>query len=317
MDYFRRPERAKDAPAAAKTGGATGGNAPKTLTERDPPMSLNTLLKRPDAEKPDLAALKARQQGAWSSGDYSVVGTTLQIVGEDLCEALDIRPGQKVLDVAAGNGNVSLAAARRWCDVVSTDYVPALLERGRERAAAERLPMNFQEADAEALPFGDASFDSVVSTFGVMFAPDHDKSAAEMIRVCRSGGKIGLANWTPEGFIGQLFKTIGKHLPPPAGAKSPALWGTRAQIEAMFASQASAIDIEARHFIFRYRSAAHWLDVFKSWYGPVLKAFAALEPAAQAALADDLTALAEKFNRSGDATMIVPSEYLEIVVTRR
>ncbi|MEX1154357.1 class I SAM-dependent methyltransferase [Parvibaculum sp.] len=267
--------------------------------------------------QPDLAALKARQQGAWSAGDYSVVGTTLQIVGEDLCEALDIRPGQKVLDVAAGNGNVSLAAARRWCNVVSTDYVPALLERGRERAAAERLSMAFQEADAEALPFGDGSFDVVVSTFGVMFAPDHDKAAAEMIRVCRSGGKIALANWTPEGFIGQLFKTIGKHLPPPAGAKSPALWGTRARIAEMFGAQASAIDVEARNFIFRYRSSAHWLDVFKTWYGPVLKAFTALDPAAQAKLADDLTALAEKFNRSGDTTMIVPSEYLEIVVTRR
>ncbi|MEX0838063.1 MAG: methyltransferase domain-containing protein, partial [Parvibaculum sp.] len=239
------------------------------------------------------------------------------IVGEDLCEALDIRPGQKVLDVAAGNGNVSLAAARRWCNVVSTDYVPALLERGRERAAAERLSMAFQEADAEALPFGDGSFDVVVSTFGVMFAPDHDKAAAEMIRVCRSGGKIALANWTPEGFIGQLFKTIGKHLPPPAGAKSPALWGTRARIAEMFGAQASAIDVEARNFIFRYRSSAHWLDVFKTWYGPVLKAFTALDPAAQAKLADDLTALAEKFNRSGDTTMIVPSEYLEIVVTRR
>lgn len=280
-------------------------------------MNLNTLLNRPKAENPDLAALKSRQQGAWSSGDYAVVGTTLQIVGESLCEALDIRPGAKVLDVAAGNGNASLAAARRWCDVTSTDYVPSLLERGRERAAAERLPMSFREADAEDLPFENASFDAVVSTFGVMFAPDHDKSAAEMIRVCRTGGKIGLANWTPEGFIGQLFKTIGKHLPPPAGAKSPALWGTRDHIDALFPADAAKVDIEARNFVFRYRSTAHWLEVFRLWYGPVLKAFAALEPAAQAALADDLTALAERFNRSGDSTMIVPSEYLEIVVTRR
>ena len=175
----------------------------------------------------DLKALKARQQAAWSSGDYAVIGTTLQIVGEELCEALDIRSGQKVLDVAAGNGNASLAAARRWCDVVATDYVPALLERARERAAAERLDIEFREADAEALPFPDASFDVVVSTFGVMFTPDQDRAAAEMVRVCKRGGKIGLANWTPEGFIGQLFKTIGKHVPPPPGAKSPALWGTR------------------------------------------------------------------------------------------
>ena len=188
-----------------------------------PPPSAKTRRPAPI----DLKAIKTRQQGAWSSGDYAVVGTTLQIVGEELCEALDLRAGQSVLDVAAGNGNVSLAAARRWCDVVATDYVPALLERARERAAAERLEIEFREADAEALPFADASFDVVVSTFGVMFTPDQERAAAELIRVCRRGGKIGLANWTPEGFIGQLFKTIGKHVPPPAGAKSPALWGTR------------------------------------------------------------------------------------------
>ena len=204
----------------------------------------------------DLEALKARQQGAWSSGDYAVVGTTLQIVGEELCEALDIRSGQKVLDVAAGNGNVSLAAARRWCDVVATDYVPALLERARERAAAERLDIEFREADAEALPFADGSFDVVVSTFGVMFTPDQDRAAAELLRVCRRGGKIGLANWTPEGFIGQLFKTIGKHLPPPAGARSPALWGTRARIAELFEPHAASVKSAQRNFVFRYRSPA-------------------------------------------------------------
>ncbi|MBA3596266.1 MAG: methyltransferase domain-containing protein [Methylibium sp.] len=267
--------------------------------------------------QPDLAALKTRQQGAWSSGDYAVVGTTLQIVGEALCEALDIRAGQKVLDVAAGNGNVSLAAARRWCDVVSTDYVPALLVRARERAAAERLAIEFREADAEALPFPDGSFDAVVSTFGVMFTPDQDRAAAELIRVCRPGGKIGLANWTPEGFIGQLFKTIGKHLPPPAGVKSPALWGTRERIAEMFGPHATAVSAEPRSFVFRYKSPEHWLQVFKTYYGPVLKAFAALEPAAQAALSGDLVALIERSNRSGDGGVVVPSEYLEIVITRR
>ena len=266
---------------------------------------------------PDLAALKTRQQGVWSSGDYAVVGTTLQIVGEQLCEALDIRAGQKVLDVAAGNGNVSLAAARRWCDVVSTDYVPALLGRARERAAAERLKIEFREADAEALPFRDASFDAVVSTFGVMFTPDQDKASAELIRVCRPGGKIGLANWTPEGFIGQIFKTIGKHLPPPAGVKSPALWGTRARIDQMFEAQASSIKSETRHFVFRYQSPEHWLQIFKSYYGPMLKAFATVEPAAQTALTSDIMAQISRFNRSGDAGMVAPSEYLEIVVTRQ
>ncbi|HUH61208.1 MAG TPA: class I SAM-dependent methyltransferase [Candidimonas sp.] len=270
-----------------------------------------------ESAQPDLAALKTRQQGTWSSGDYAVVGTTLQIVGEELCEALDLRAGQDVLDVAAGNGNVSLAAARRWCNVVSTDYVPALLGRARERAAAERLEIAFREADAESLPFPDASFDAVVSTFGVMFTPDQDKAAAELVRVCRPGGKIGLANWTPEGFIGQVFKTIGKHMPPPAGVKSPALWGTRARIHELFEAHASSVTTESRHFVFRYRSPDHWLQVFKTYYGPMLKAFAALEPPAQAALTDDLKAQIQAFNRSGDTGMVVPSEYLEIVITRR
>ena len=264
---------------------------------------------------PDLAAIKARQQGAWSSGDYAVVGTTLQIVGEELCEALDLRAGQKVLDVAAGNGNVSLAAARRWCEVVASDYVPALLDRARERADADRLSIEFREADAEALPFADASFDVVVSTFGVMFTPDQDRAAAEMVRVCRRGGKIGLANWTPEGFIGQVFKTIGKHVPPPAGARSPALWGTRARLAELFEPHAS-IQSAPRHFVFRYRSPEHWLEVFKGYYGPLLKTFAALAPPAQAALEQDLLSLIGQFNRSGDRSMVVPSEYLEVVITR-
>jgi len=271
----------------------------------------------PTAGQPDLAAVKTRQQGAWSSGDYAVVGTTLQIVGEDLCEALDLRAGQTVLDVAAGNGNVSLAAARRWCDVTATDYVPALLDRAHERAAAERLDIRVREADAEALPFDDGSFDVVVSTFGVMFTPDQEQAAAELVRVCRPGGRIGLANWTPDGFIGQLFKTLGKHLPPPAGVKSPALWGTPARIRELFESQAAAIESQPRHFVFRYRSPAHWIDVFKTFYGPLLKAYAALQPAAQSALTSDLEALIGRFNRSGDASMVVPSEYLEIVITRR
>lgn len=273
----------------------------------------------PSTAQPDLgadfAAIKARQQGAWSSGDYAVVGTTLQIVGEQLCEAIDIRAGQKVLDVAAGNGNVSLAAARRGCDVIATDYVPALLEKARERAAAERLQIDCREADAEALPFKDRSFDVVVSTFGVMFTPDQQKAADELMRVCKSGGKIGLANWTPDGFIGQLFKTIGKHLPPPAGVKSPALWGTPVRINELFGSHASSIKAEPRNFVFRYRSPEHWLDVFKTYYGPLLKAFAALQPAAQTALASDVIALIERFNRSGDGSMVVPSEYLEVVIT--
>jgi SAM-dependent methyltransferase len=265
----------------------------------------------------DLAAVKSRQHGAWSSGDYAVVGTTLQIVGEQLCEALDVRSGQRVLDVAAGNGNVSLAAARRWCEVTSTDYVPALLERGRQRAAADRLKIEFREADAEALPFEDRSFDVVVSTFGVMFTPNQAQAAAEMARVCRTGGKIGLANWTPDGFIGQLFKTLGKHVAPPAGVQSPALWGTRERISELFGPHAASIDARPRDFVFRYRSPEHCLEIFKTYYGPMLKAFAALEAPAQAMLASDVMALIGRFNRSGDASMVVPGEYLEIVITRR
>jgi ubiquinone/menaquinone biosynthesis C-methylase UbiE len=275
-----------------------------------------SMTQNPPAAQPDLSAVKARQQGAWSSGDYAVVGTTLQIVGEELCEALDLRAGQTVLDVAAGNGNVALAAARRWCDVTATDYVPALLDRARERVGAERLAMQFREADAEALPFDDDSFDVVVSTFGVMFTPDQDRAAAELLRVCRRGGKIGLANWTPDGFIGQLFKTIGRHLPPPAGIRSPALWGTRERLAELFAPEAASIASAQRHFVFRYRSPAHWLEVFKGYYGPLLKAFAALPPAGQAALEADVRALIARFNRSGDGTVVVPSEYLEIVVTK-
>jgi ubiquinone/menaquinone biosynthesis C-methylase UbiE len=264
----------------------------------------------------DLEAVKTRQQAAWSSGDYAIVGTTIQIVGEDLCEALDLRAGQKVLDVAAGNGNVSLAAARRWCDVVATDYVPALLDRARERAAADRLDIAFREADAEALPFPDGSFDVVVSTFGVMFTPNQDRAAAELIRVCKSGGKIGLANWTPEGFVGQMFKTIGKYISPPPGARSPALWGTRERLVELFGPHAASIKSAQRNFVFRYRSPGHWLEVFKTYYGPMLKAFAALEPAAQSALQRDLLALVDQFNRSGDGSVVVPGEYLEIVITR-
>jgi ubiquinone/menaquinone biosynthesis C-methylase UbiE len=280
-------------------------------------MPTSSAAQNAQAAPPDLEALKMRQQGAWSSGDYAVVGTTLQIVGEQLCEALDLRPGQKVLDVAAGNGNVTLAAARRWCDVVSTDFVPSLLERGRLRATAEGLSIEFKEADAEALGFGDAVFDVVVSTFGVMFTPNQDRAAAELIRVCRSGGKIGLANWTPEGFIGQLFKTLGKYLPPPTGVKSPALWGTSARIAEMFGSAARSINAEPRNFVFRYRSPEHFLEIFKNYYGPMLKAFAALDPVNQQGLREDLLALIGRMNRAEDGTMIVPSEYLEIVITKR
>jgi len=265
----------------------------------------------------DLAAVKTRQQAAWSTGNYAVVGTTLQIVGESLCETLDLRAGQRVLDVAAGNGNATLAAARRWCDVTSTDYVSSLLESGRARAQAEGLAIHFQEADAENLPFADASFDVVISTFGVMFTPNQERAAAELARVCKPGGKIGLANWTPESFIGQLFKTIGKYIAPAPGLKSPALWGTVARLDELFGAGARQIRVENRSFVFRYRSPAHWIDVFRTFYGPMNKTFGALDAEKQAAFTQDVMALMTSRNRSGDATLVLPSEYLEVVIERK
>ncbi len=264
---------------------------------------------------PDLQTIKARQQVAWAAGDYAVLGSTLQLSGELLCEALDLRSGSLVLDVAAGNGNVTLAAARRGARVTSTDYVPTLLERGRLRAAAEGWKIDFEHADAEALPFADGSFDVVVSTFGVMFAPDQPRAASELARVCRPGGKIGLSCWTPEGFVGQIFRIMGKHLPPPAGLHPPFVWGTRQGLRELFPN-AQEIHITTLDFIFRSRSTAEWLDTFKKFYGPMNKAFAALDPAQHPLLDADLIALADSLNRADDGTMVLPSSYLQVVIDR-
>ncbi len=267
-------------------------------------------------DTPDFDAIKAKQNAAWASGNYAKIGTTLQITGENLAEAMDLIPGSKVLDVAAGNGNATLAFARRWCDVTSTDYVDTLLARGRARAEAEALDVRFQIADAENLPFKDAEFDAVVSTFGVMFTPDQTKSAAEMIRVCRSGGKLGMANWTPNGFIGQIFKTLGKHVAPPAGVKSPALWGSKDWIEDVFGTDANSITVTPQNFLFRYQSPDHFIEIFRTFYGPMHKAFLSLEPQGQAALEADLQATIAEFNTATDGSMRVPSEYMEIVIKK-
>ena len=266
----------------------------------------------------NFAAIKARQQGAWAAGNYAVVGTTLQIVGENLCEAVDLRAGSRVLDVAAGNGNATLAAARRFAQVTSTDYVPSLLEAGRRRAEAEGLAVDFQPADAENLPFPDRSFDAVLSTFGVMFAPDQQKAAAELARVCKPDGRIGLANWTPASFVGQMFKVIGKYLPPPPGLKSPALWGMRERLDELF-GEPLTIHAVSRHFFFRYRSPQHFIEVFRAWYGPINKAFAELDadPQRQASFAGELLEVIERGNRSRDASLVLPSEYLEVVIERK
>lgn len=265
---------------------------------------------------PDLAAVKAKQQIAWGTGNYAVVGTTLQIVGEQLCESLDLRSGQSVLDVAAGNGNATLAAARRWCRVTSTDYVPSLLESGRARATADGYDIVFREADAEALPFADGTFDVVMSTFGVMFTPNQAQAAAELARVCRAGGKIGLANWTPDSFIGQLFKTIGRFIPPAAGVKSPSLWGTAAHLESLFGGTVKAIHTTERQFTFRYLSSLHWIEVFRTYYGPMNRAFAALDATQQAAFTEAILELLEAGNISGDETLVLPSAYLEVIIER-
>ena len=264
----------------------------------------------------DYTAIKARQHDTWASGNYAAIGTTLQIVGESLCEAVDVQAGERVLDVAAGNGNASLAAARRGADVTATDYVSSLLERTQARAASEGLIVDTEQADAEALPFADGRFDVVLSTFGVMFTPNQERAAAELVRACRPGGRIGLANWTPSGFIGQMFKTVGRYVPPPAGVRPPVGWGDEARLRELFGNDVRSIAVDRRQFVFRYRSPEHWLDTFRMYYGPTLKAFSAVEDAARAALERDLLDLANECNTSSTGTLRVPSEYLEVVAVK-
>lgn len=282
-----------------------------------PSTSTPTPHQPPDVARPDYAAIKQRQQATWASGDFAIIGVTLQIVGETLAEAADIRAGERVIDIAAGNGNATLAAARRFARVTSTDYVPALLEKGRMRAAAEGLDVAFREADAEALPFYDASFDVALSTFGVMFAPDHARCAGETMRVVRGGGRIGLASWTPSGFIGQMFKAVGRHVPPPAGLVSPVMWGSEEYLRQLFGDAAASIRAQPKIFNFRYASAAHMIQIFRDYYGPVHKAFAALDPGGRLALEQDLTSLIEGANTAGDNSLVVPAEYLEAVIIKR
>lgn len=265
---------------------------------------------------PDLAAVKMRQQATWASGNYAAIGATLQIVSERLCEAVDLRSGERVLDVATGSGNTALAVARRFGDVVGIDYVPALLERGRLRAEADGLTIDLREGDAEALDFPDASFDVVLSTFGQMFAPNQERTASEILRVCRPGGRIGLANWTPDGFIGGVFRANSRHVPPPAGVKSPVLWGTEQRLRELFGDGVSSLEATPQTYVFRYRSPDHWLRFFRDFYGPTKKAFEALDQVGQAALADDLMGVLAHYNRSGDETLVAPSDYLEVVAIR-
>jgi SAM-dependent methyltransferase len=262
----------------------------------------------------DYEAVKSRQQAMWASGDFGVVGATLQIVGETLCEALDLEAGMQVLDVACGNGNATLAAARRFCKVTGLDYVPSLLHQTADRARNEHLTVRLVEGDAERLPFEKGQFDAALSTFGIMFAPNQEQAASELVRVVRPGGRIGLANWTPEGFVGQLLKTVGKHVPPPPGVPSPAFWGVEARLRDLFPGVRSLRALR-RDFIFRYESSDHFIDVFRRFYGPTYKAFRALDLDGQAHLAADITELASKFNRK-QSSFVVPGEYLEVIIER-
>lgn len=265
----------------------------------------------------DFNAVKQRQQATWGSGDYGTIGTRLQIVGELLAEAVDLRAGERVLDVAAGNGNATLAAARRFARVTATDYVPELLDKAAARALANGLDIAFQVADAEELPFADGSFDVALSTFGVMFTPNQPRAARELLRVVRSGGRIGLSNWTPEGFLGDLFRVIGSYAPPPAGLQSPMLWGSEPRLVEWFGPEATDIRCVRRHFNFRFQSAAHWIEVFRNFYGPTHKTYAALPTDRQANLTRDITALLERLNVGGADSLVVPGEYLEVVITKK
>jgi SAM-dependent methyltransferase len=269
-----------------------------------------------EAARPDFAAIKSRQQKTWSSGDYGSVAALVHPVAERLCDSADLQAGWRVLDVAAGTGNATLAAARRGCQAVGIDYVPELLERGRARAAAEGLAVELLEGDAEALPFPDGSFDAVVSVFGVMFAPDQERSARELVRACRPGGRIALANWTPDGFVGELFRVVSRHVPAPAGLRPPPLWGTEARLRELFGAGVRSLDVRPRHFVFRFVSAEALVEFFRVHYGPTLKAFEALNGNAEA-LRSDLVALARHFDRNrGEGPVAVRSEYVEALAVK-
>ena len=264
-----------------------------------------------------MGAIKERQQKSWTSGNYAMVGSLLVSIGEQLCEAVDLRAGDKVLDVATGSGNTALSAARRFCEVTGIDYVPKLIEQARSRAEAERLEVRFEVGDAEDLPYADASFDVVLSTLGVMFTPDQEKAAGELLRVCRPGGKIGLANWTPDGFIGNMFRTMGKHVAPPPGIKPPPLWGTEERFQELLGEGVSSLQSTRRSYVFRFPSAGYFVEYFRDYYGPTLRAFESLDATGRDALARDLQELLEDWNTSGDETLVVPSDYLEVVAVRR
>jgi ubiquinone/menaquinone biosynthesis C-methylase UbiE len=264
-----------------------------------------------------MSAVKDRMHKVWTSGEYARIGNPLVLIGESLCEAADLRSGDNVLDVATGSGNTAISAARRFCEVTGMDLAPESIEHARKRAEAEGMEITFEVGDAEDLQYADASFDVVLSTLGVMFCPNQEKAAGEMLRVCRSGGKIGLANWTPDGFVGQMLKTVGKHVPPPPGIKPPPLWGIEERLAELLGDGTSSLEATRRAYVFRYPSPDHYVEWFRDYYGPTVRAFAALDPDGREALAKDLKDLLESWNTSGDDTLVVSSDYLEAVAVRR
>jgi ubiquinone/menaquinone biosynthesis C-methylase UbiE len=268
------------------------------------------------AEAVDLAAAKARQQRVWSIGDFARIAAAQVVVGDDLCDAVDVLPGETVVDVACGSGNAAISASRRFATVTGVDYVPELLEHGRRRAAAEGLEVDFVEGDAESLPFERGAFDVVLSTFGAMFAPDQPRAAAELLRVCRAGGRIGMTNWTPDGLVGEMFRITSEYAPPPAGVEPPTRWGTEDRLEELLGGGTESIETQRRQFFFRYRSPEHWLEYFKRWFGPVRSAFEALDEAGRRAIADDLLSMMRRHNMAGDMALVAPSTYLEVVAVR-
>jgi SAM-dependent methyltransferase len=268
-----------------------------------------------NAPRLDHRADMARQQSAWASGDYAVVGNALQIVAEELCESVNLCQDQRVLDVAAGNYHAALAAARRWCDVTAT-HIPSDLGRGpRQRLEAESSGVRLVDGDAEALPFADQSFDAVVSSFGAMFAQDQERAASEMVRVCRRGRCVGLANWTPDGFVGQLFAVLAQFVPEAQGTGACA-WGTRSRLHELFGVY-GAVHSTRKHVPFRARSPAHWVDKLKDGHAPVARAFSLLDASGRKLLRGRLLELVARFNAARDTSMWVEAEYLEVVVQRR
>lgn len=265
----------------------------------------------------DFDAVKTRQRQTWASGDYSAVAARIVPIAERLVEAADLTAGSVVLDVATGSGNAALAAARTGAVVTGVDYVTSLLNRGRVRATAEGLPVEFKEGDAENLPFEDASFDAVLSVVGVMFTPDQEGAAAELLRVCRSGGTIALANWTPSSFVGDMFRTVAAYVPPPAGVKPPGLWGTEERLRELLGDGVSSLHTALRTFVFRFRSAEEFAEFFRTNYGPVGKAIEALDELDQQRLWDDLVTLGRTQNRAQGDAVAIPSDYLEVIAVRR